>query len=98
MTYDIESSIRYIQDNLSEQDLLAQLAEECTELAKACLKRIRALNGTNPTPVSLAETRMSIVEEIADVQLSKLALGMTYNEDIITSKAHRWENRLRESK
>lgn len=37
---------------LPEEELLAQLAEECSEAAKAALKLRRARDGVNPTPVS----------------------------------------------
>lgn len=35
---------------LPEEELLAQLAEECSEAAKAALKLRRARDGVNPTP------------------------------------------------
>ena len=33
------------------------LAEECSELAQACLKYARILRGENPTPKTQAESR-----------------------------------------
>ena len=33
---------KFVRNTLSERELLEQLAEECNELAKATLKRIRA--------------------------------------------------------
>lgn len=41
-----------VYDLLPEDELLAQLAEECSEAAKAALKLRRVRNGANPTPVS----------------------------------------------
>lgn len=38
--------------SLSREELLAQLAEECSEAAQAALKLRRAGSGENPTPVS----------------------------------------------
>lgn len=44
-----------ISDILPKTEILAQLAEEASELAQAALKLRRALDGTNPTPKSIAE-------------------------------------------
>lgn len=52
---------------LPEEELLAQLAEECSEAAKAALKLRRARDGVNPTPVSEEEAFSNLVEELADV-------------------------------
>lgn len=41
-----------VYDLLPEDELLTQLAEECSEAAKAALKLRRVRNGANPTPVS----------------------------------------------
>ena len=42
---------------LPEEELLAKLAEECSEAAKAALKLRRARDGVNPTPVSETSLR-----------------------------------------
>lgn len=39
-----------VSDILPKTEILAQLAEEASELAQAALKLRRALDGTNPTP------------------------------------------------
>lgn len=44
-----------ISDILPKTEILAQLAEEASELAQAALKLRRALDGTNPTPKSVAD-------------------------------------------
>ena len=60
--------IENIRMNLSERDLLEQLAEECNELAKASLKLIRAKGmSRNWTPKTLHECEMELKEEILDV-------------------------------
>ena len=46
---------------LPEEELLAQLAEECSEAAKAALKLRRARDGVNPTPVSEEEAFSNFV-------------------------------------
>lgn len=48
---------RKISDILPKTEILAQLAEEASELAQAALKLRRALDGTNPTPKSVEECR-----------------------------------------
>lgn len=39
-----------VSDILPKTEILAQVAEEASELAQAALKLRRALDGTNPTP------------------------------------------------
>ena len=50
-----------------EEYMLRQLAEECTELAHAALKLIRA--NRKETPMRADEARERLVEEIADVHV-----------------------------
>jgi NTP pyrophosphatase (non-canonical NTP hydrolase) len=91
----------YIKDRLSQEELLAQLAEEATELAHAALKLRRALDGTNPTPVHLPTAFEHIREEVADVQLLVQLLGLNNDpeliEDIMSMKLLRWQKRLVEA-
>lgn len=56
-----------ITRTIPRPELLAQLAEECTELAHAALKLRRALTGVNPTPVTVAEAEEMLLNETADV-------------------------------
>ena len=65
-----------ISDILPETEILAQLAEESSELAQAALKLRRALDGTNPTPKSVEEGRKALEEEYADVVNCIIALDM----------------------
>lgn len=58
-----------ISDILPKTEILAQLAEEASELAQAALKLRRALDGTNPTPKSVEECESSLHEEWADVNV-----------------------------
>lgn len=93
---------RYITAMLPPSELLAQLAEEATELAHAALKLRRALEATkNPTPVSVPAAVAATREEIADVMLlvSLLELDTAKDElqEIIDFKTLRWEGRLKES-
>ena len=60
------TDLEYIAENLSDEDILCQIAEEAAELTQAALKLRRAITQTNPTPVSDEEAVDSIIEEYAD--------------------------------
>ena len=94
--------IEFIRENLSQEELLTQLAEECAELSKAALKLRRVYSGENPTPVRRKDAFDNVIEEIADVYLSIMVLGLdapihsrkVYK--IMEAKLSRWEQRLQE--
>lgn len=77
-------------DQLPKADLYEQLAEEATELAKACLKMARRLRGTNPTPLSEDEISKMITEEFTDV----LNVSSVLHLEIAHEKLSRWDDRL----
>lgn len=87
-----------IKQHLPQDELLAQLAEECAELSQVALKLRRALTGINPTPVTADEARKNLVEETADVyNVLGLLLDAVENAeiyDIIRRKKARWVKRL----
>ena len=87
-----------IIERLPQTELLAQLAEEATELAHAALKLRRAYDGTNPTPVSRGDALEAVKEEIADVWLVLELLDLDqYDVDcnrIKREKLDRWVRRL----
>lgn len=87
-----------IKQRLPQDELLAQLAEECSELSQAALKLRRALTGINPTPVTAEDARMNLVEETADVyNVLGLLLDAEDNAEIysiIRRKKERWLKRL----
>ena len=99
---------------LPEEELLAQLAEECSEAAKAALKLRRVRDGVNPTPISEEEAFSNLVEELADIYLCSIVLfgGELDNDDpcnmcddvgdnmveIMEQKLARWKVRLNKSK
>lgn len=92
----------YVKETLSKAELLAQLAEEATELGHAALKYRRAIDGTNPTPVTKQEALSALKEEIADVinligflELDGDHMMLEYVETGI-KKTVRWANRLKE--
>lgn len=99
-----------VYDLLHEDELLAQLAEECSEAAKAALKLRRVRNGANPTPVSEEDAFSNLVEELADIYLCSIVLfGGELDDDdpcnmcdavgdrmveIMEQKLARWKYRL----
>ena len=73
---------------------LIQLAEEAAELSQAALKLVRARHGD--TPVTPLQANAHLLEEMADVYVTALALNpdrMTV-EAIARQKIKRWEERL----
>lgn len=101
------TDLEYIAENLSDEDILCQIAEEAAELSKAALKLRRALTGTNPTPVSVSEAQNNLIEEYGDVLGAFLVLASKYDSvnDIntavnanIDTKYQRWAERIKEAK
>lgn len=97
--------MEFIRERLSQEELLAQLAEECAELGKAALKLRRVYDGTNPTPVKRSEAYANLLEEVADVQLcldilgvNELVLAQHEIRKTMNAKLDRWCQRLKERK
>lgn len=102
-----------VVDYLDSSEVLAQLAEECSEAAQAALKMRRALDGVNPTPVTPEEAMSNLIEELADVAHCALVLfGQERDGDdeeniadevcdtitkIVEQKHERWLKRLSEN-
>ena len=70
-----------VSDILPKTEILAQLAEEASELAQAALKLRRALDGTNQTPKSVEECLENIQEEMADVFVCLTVFGKSAEKD-----------------
>jgi hypothetical protein len=92
-----------VSDILPKTEILAQLAEEASELAQAALKLRRALDGTNPTPKSVEECRKAFEEEYADVMVCMAALNFSDDRKayerigiIASEKYYRWLHRLQD--
>lgn len=87
---------KLIRDKMPVVELLAGLAEECSELAQAALKLRRVYDGTNPTPMKEEDAIERFYEEIADVRLylEHISLPQNYINEIMLEKQRRWENRL----
>ena len=91
-----------INDEITIPALLEHVAEECVELAQACLKLARYLRGENPVGATEGELTEKLLEEIADV-LNMLNVmrdkELWDNKRIagyMAEKMKRWEKRLNE--
>lgn len=96
----IHEAKTYIKSHLPVTEILAQLAEECSELAQAAHKLRRAIDGANPTPVTVEEAREDLLEECGDID-NCLELLLTAREHELIAGARpnkfpRWAKRLRE--
>lgn len=80
----------YISSRLSQAAIYEQLAEECAELAHACLKKSRKLRSENPTPLSMEEIDASVTEEYTDVFLTSEVLGLHIDLNAYWYKYDRW--------
>ena len=91
-----------IVEKVGVEEVLAQLAEEASELSQAALKLRRKLTDKNPTPTRIEICSDNFTEEIADVMLCLNILGWltTYKrgkiEEIKEYKLNRWLERLKE--
>lgn len=85
-----------ISDILPKTEILAQLAEEASELAQAALKLRRALDGTNPTPKSVEQCENALIKEYADVIvcISELNCSLKWHEDVATTFCAKRTRRL----
>ena len=96
--------LQFVVDCLPTAELMAQLAEEASELSQAALKLRRCYDKTNPARAPKEDAMKALHEEVADVLLSLEALGMgdaahlkIYGE-IMERKVHRWAESLEEAK
>ena len=93
--------LNHIKSHVSKKELLAQLAEEGTELAHAALKYRRALDDENPTPVSRTEAYKNLIEESDDVALLLETLALKwrieFNSGSRERKLRRWVERLKKA-
>ena len=91
----VEEIMKIIEE-IGEAAMLEQLAEECTELAKAALKMARIIRKENPTPVTEKEAIDNIREEYTDVVQCAGEFSLTVDEEQMARKHERWEKRVRD--
>lgn len=86
--------------DLPARDLLEQLAEESAELSQAALKLIRAQGmSQNPTPISEVEALASLKEEVNDVLIILVILGLADQSAVHDwRKLARWAERIEEKR
>ena len=83
--------------------LLELTAEECVELAHACLKLARVIRQENPTPVTSDEAIANVEEEIADIDIciDELIKSQIINIknllDVKRFKTERLDSRIKEA-
>ena len=101
------TDLEYIAENLSDEDILCQIAEEAAELAQAALKLRRAITQTNPTPVTVEQAAANLFEEYGDTVVAMTAYYMKHGAsdrkvvDILEqsyTKYNRWAKRIKERK
>lgn len=63
----MDQRLHQIAEKLGRDEMLLQLAEECSELSQACLKTVRANKGL--TPKTFDECKDSLAEELNDVKV-----------------------------
>lgn len=85
--------------DLPDRDLLEQLAEESAELSQAALKLIRAHGmSQNPTPISEDKALASLKEEVNDVLIILVILGLADQSSVHDwRKLVRWAERIQEA-
>ena len=88
--------MRYMLDQIGEPAMYEQLAEECTELAKAALKMARIIRNENPTPVTATEAQDAIIEEFNDVGICAAELGLYSSPTIAKQKLERFKQRWKD--
>ena len=90
-------------EKIGEPAMLEQLAEECSELAQAALKKARILRRENPSPVTEEMANANLEEETADVLLcineliSAAEIHMASVEKIMAAKRKRMIARMEEN-
>ena len=84
-----------IEKKIGKPALLEQLAEECSELAKAALKQARIIRGENPTPVTEKEAYDSVIEEYTDVVQCAIELNLEIDQHQLIRKDKRWNDRIK---
>lgn len=88
------TNIRTVCDMIGEPAVYEQLAEECSELAKAALKMARILRNENPTPVTQEQAFQSVKEEWVDVFLCLCELNIPIDYKTFLYKCARWRERI----
>lgn len=93
----MDKRLHQIAEKLGRDEMLLQLAEECSELSQACLKMVRANKGL--TPKTVDECKESLAEELNDVKVcmelvESLIAGLQSKQEFYREcKTDRWYRR-----
>lgn len=73
-------------EKIGDAAMLEQTAEECAELAKACLKYARFIRNENPTFKNDKELWQNLQEEVAEVEICirELNKGHIISKDVVS--------------
>ncbi len=91
--YSIAANVELVRSRLTKASLYENLAEECVELAQACLKKARKIREENYTPLTDKQIDASINEEYADISLVAATLGLHKDYKLMLKKCRRWVER-----
>jgi NTP pyrophosphatase (non-canonical NTP hydrolase) len=87
------SALNKVRNMIPQAAMYEQMAEECTELAQALLKKARKIRGENYTPKTHEEIDNDVREEFTDVILCAKTIGLTYSKSTLNQKLNRWVSR-----
>lgn len=85
----------YIKRKIPKAALYEQLAEECAELAQACIKMSRYIREENPTDKSHSDIYYSLIEEFNDVALCAELVELEIYPQRQEEKLERWVSRIK---
>ena len=94
MTVEQEMMINDIRNTLSDAAKFEQMAEECIELAHACMKKARKIRNENYTPRKSFMLDDDISEELTDVMICVDTLELHADDIIKAEKINRWHRRV----
>jgi NTP pyrophosphatase (non-canonical NTP hydrolase) len=88
--------LQTIKREITDTEMMAQAAEEAIEYAHALMKYRRAVDGANPTDISIIEAEEHLQEETGDLLLMMYMVGIDAGEaaSTIYKKVPRWKKRL----
>ena len=95
-----------IENKVEFRAKLEQLAEECSELAAACMKLVRAMGNGNPCNVTREQAIDKVLEEWSDVEVAGVYMLEQIDNfcsfdiyerirEIEKEKTKRWQDRVR---
>ncbi len=90
----ISYKVAQIKKAVPQAALYEQLAEECSELAQASLKKARKLRNENYTPKTMSEIDENLIEEYTDLILTAEICDLSIKYSLKCDKIDRWVKRL----